>query len=309
MTTKSFTPDPQDKTPVAALKSKAEKTAKTLMVIFACVLAVVVIVFVYLWIDRAKMIGELTEDKLTLELNLEQLRSDYDELQTSNDTLNVRLIEEREKVDILIDRLKKTEATDRAQIRQYEKELGLLREIMRGYVRQIDSLNVLNQQLRAETVLAKNEAQESNRKYENLVKHADTLTAQVEKGSVVKVRDIAVIAITKKGKETNRRRNTVQIKTCFTLIENSIAPRGFRNVYVRVKGPDKIVLAQADNNYFTIDGEQLIYSAVREIDYQGNDLEVCIFYGGSGEKFTKGEYTVDVYSGGALVATGQVLLR
>jgi hypothetical protein len=219
------------------------------------------------------------------------------------------LEEEREKVDVLIERLKRTEATNRSQIRKYEQELGLLREIMRGYVYKIDSLNVLNQQLRAETVLAKTAARESSQKYETLVKHADNLTAQVEKGSVVKVRDVVVTALTKKGKETTRSKSTAQLRVCFSFLENNIATRGLRNVYIRVKGPDNILLAQADNAYFTVNGEQLIYSAAREVDYQGEDLDVCVYYGGADEQFGKGEYTVDIYSGGEPVGNGQLFFK
>lgn len=282
--------------------------ARSLMIVLTVILVIVIAIFIYVWIDRTKMIGELNTDKEQLTLNLEHLRAEYDSLQTSNDTINLRLIEEREKVDLLIERLKNTEATNRTKIRQYEQELGLLRDIMRGYVRQIDSLNVLNQALRAETIMARNEAVESGKKYETLVKHTDELTQKVEKGAIVRVRDIKVLAITSKGKETTGASSTVKIKTCFTMVENGIAERGFRNVYVRVKGPDKILLAQGQN-YFTIDNEQLIYSDMREVDYQGEDLEVCIFYGGANEKFMKGVYTVDVYCGGALAGSGQLLLK
>jgi type II secretory pathway pseudopilin PulG len=285
------------------------KTAKTVMIVLACVLALVAAIFIYVWIDRAKMIDELTTDKVALEQNLEQLRNDYAQLETTNDTLNADLAEEREKVDVLIERLKTTEATNRSKMRQYEKELGSLRDIMRNYLKLIDSLNTQNQQLRAETVMAKTEARDASRKYETLVKRTDDLTAQVEKGSVVKVRDVKVTAITEKSKETSRSRNTAQLRTCFSFLENSIATKGVRNVYVRVKGADGILLAQADNTYFTAGGEQLIYSASREIDYQGEDLDVCVYYGNPNDRFTKGEYTVDIYSGGVLIGSGQLLLK
>jgi len=288
--------------------TKSEKTARAVTIILTIVLLAVIAVFVYVWMDRSKLIGELTTDKQSLALSLEKLRTEYDELQTSNDTINLLLIEEREKIDLLIERLKTTEATNRAKIRQYERELGLLRDIMRGYVHQIDSLNTLNQALRAETIMARNQAAESDRKVETLVKRTDELTQKVEKGAVVRVRDINVVAITSKAKVTNTAKSTVKIKTCIILVENSIAERGFRNVYIRVKGPDQIVLAQGQN-YFTVDDEQMIYSDMREVDYQGEDLEVCIFYGSANEKFVKGVYTVDVYFGGTLVGTGQVLLK
>ena len=56
----------------------------------------------------------------------------------------------REEVSQLIERIKKTDATNRAKIRQYEKELRHSSgSIMRSYIVQIDSLNTLNQKLTA----------------------------------------------------------------------------------------------------------------------------------------------------------------
>ncbi|MCL2097423.1 MAG: hypothetical protein FWH23_01510 [Bacteroidales bacterium] len=288
--------------------TQSGKAVKGITIALSVVLLAVIAIFVYVWLDRSKLIDELTTDKQGLTLNLEQLRAEYDDLQTTNDTINLRLIEEREKVDLLIERLKTTEATNRAKIRQYEQELGLLRDVMRSYVRQIDSLNTLNQALRAETIRARNDAAETDKKYETLVKHTDELTQKVEKGAVVRIRDIKVVAITSKAKATDKAKSVAKIKTCFMFVENSIAERGFRNVYIRVKGPDNILLAQGQH-FFTVDNEQLIYSDMREIDYQGEDLEVCVFYGGANEKFIKGVYTVDIYSGGDLVGTGQLLLK
>ena len=49
-------------------------------------------------------------------------------------------------------RLKKERSWSLAKIKQYEKEVGTLRTIMRGYIKQIDSLNTLNKQLIEENV-------------------------------------------------------------------------------------------------------------------------------------------------------------
>jgi hypothetical protein len=36
---------------------------------------------------------------------------------------------------------------------------------------------------------------------------------------------------------------------------------------------------------------------------------MCIFYGGNNEQFAKGAYTVEIYSGGGLIGSGQALLK
>ena len=44
------------------------------------------------------------------------------------------------------------------------------------------------------------------------------------------------------------------------------------------------------------------------MDYQGEEVEVCIYYSQE-QKFVKGVYTVEVYTSSGLLGTGDVLLR
>ncbi|MDR1681674.1 MAG: hypothetical protein LBS12_07835 [Prevotellaceae bacterium] len=286
---------------------------KLATIILGVIVVVLGIVLIYLSVstipEQKSVITALNTEKDDLMIKMQTLRAQYDDLKTDNDTLNVQLEQEKQKVDMMIERLKQTEATNRARIREYEKELGTLRDIMRGYIRQIDSLNTLNTNLRRDVTIARAEVRASDERYQNLVQTAGDLAQKLEKGGVVKARDITVTAINSKGKEVTKAGNTSKLRTCATLIENDIAEPGPRSVFVRVKGPDGILMTPSENNIFRVEDGQLIYSAVREIDYQGEDIEVCVFYGSTNEKFGKGAYTVDVFSGGVLLGSGQVLLK
>jgi outer membrane murein-binding lipoprotein Lpp len=278
-------------------------------------IAVVILAGILLYVYTAKIpeqkteISALTTEKEHLMYEMQNLRAQYEDLKTDNDTLNAQLDMERQKVNLMIDKLKKTEASNRSEIQRYKKELGTLRDVMQGYIRQIDSLNTLNNRLRVETSMAKAEARESNEKYQRLTEQAGNMAQQIEKVSVVKARDINLVAINEKGKDVVKASNTDKLRTCLTLSENSIAERGPRSVFIRVKGPDGILMTPSENNVFRVEEGQLIYSAVREIDYQGEDIEVCIFYGSNNEQFAKGTYSVDVFSGGVLIGNGQLLLK
>ncbi|MDR0729516.1 MAG: hypothetical protein LBF19_05275 [Prevotellaceae bacterium] len=286
---------------------------KLATIILGIIVVVLGIVLIYLSVstipEQKSVITALNTEKDDLMIKMQTLRAQYDDLKTDNDTLNAQLEVEKQKVDMMIDRLKKTEATNRARIREYEKELGTLRDIMRGYIRQIDSLNTLNTNLRRDVTIARAEVRASDERYQNLVQTAGDLVQKLEKGAIVKARDIKVTAINEKGKEVTRAGNTSKLRTCVTLIENDIADPGPRSVFVRVKGPDGILMTPSENNIFRVEDGQLIYSAVREVDYQGQDIEVCVFYGSNNEKFAKGAYTVDVFSGGVLLGSGQALLK
>ena len=49
------------------------------------------------------------------------------------------------------------------------------------------------------------------------------------------------------------------------------------------------------------------YSAVREVDYQNQDVEVSIYYRGSG--FTEGQYSIELYADGNMIGSGTVSMR
>jgi Tfp pilus assembly protein PilO len=249
------------------------------------------------------------EEKQEVISNLEQLKTDYGELRVSNDTLNAQLNSERKKIDVLMERIKKTEATNRAKMRQYEKEIMNLKSLLTGYVHQIDSLNVLNKALRDENLKVKSEISQSKRKVEELSQERTTLKSMVEKGGELKTRDITAIALNGKDKTATRARQTEQLKICLTLIENSLAKRGPRSVYVRIKSPDGSLLTQSITNLFdpAAGGPQLIYSAMREVDYNGDELEVCVYY--KDADFMSGAFDIEVFLDGAFVGSTQLVLK
>lgn len=285
-----------------------ENNYKKIIIALSAVAVVLLGVLIYVFVDRNSIINDLTIEKDDLTAQMVELQNDYANLSTANDTLNAELMLEREKVAQLIERVKKTEANNKAKLLKYERELGTLRSIMRGYIKQIDSLNTLNNELRAAAATAKKEAKESKNRYENLRSTTEELGKQVELGSIVKGRGMNVFGINASGKETDRSSRTAKLKSCIYLVENTIAKKGPRIVYLRVKGPDGILMTQNPMQMFTVQGEEMIYSASREVDYQGDEVEVCIYFE-YGEQFTKGVYSVEAYTTEGKLGSADVLLK
>ena len=285
-----------------------ENNYKKIIIALAAVAVVLLGVLIYVFVDRNSIINDLTIEKDDLTAQMVQLQNDYATLSTANDTLNAELMLEKEKVAQLIERVKKTEANNKAKLLKYERELGTLRTIMRGYIKQIDSLNTLNSELRVAAATAKKEAKESRNRYENLRSTTEQLGKQVELGSIVKGRGMSVIGINASGKESDRSSRVAKLKSCIYLVENTIAKKGPRTVYLRVKGPDGILMTQNPMQMFTVGGEEMIYSASREVDYQGDEVEICIYFE-YGEQFTKGVYSVEAYTTEGKLGSADVLLK
>ncbi|MDP3437103.1 MAG: hypothetical protein Q8S04_07650 [Bacteroidales bacterium] len=285
-----------------------EKNLKRLVIGMAVVAVILAAVLAWIWVDRSGIIDELTVEKEQLTSAMYELRDDYQSLNTNNDSLNAELAREREKVEQLIERVQKTEATNRIKIRDYEKELGTLRGIMRSYIMQIDSLNTLNITLRKDVAIARDEVKQTLAKYDDLQTTADEYAKKVEIGSVLKGRGFIMTAINSSDKDTDRSSRTAKLKTCLNLVENSIAVKGPRRIYIRVKGPDGILMTNSQQQVFTSAGEQMIYTAVREVDYQGSELEVCIFFASS-HSYVKGVYNVDIFTEEGKLGSTDLLLR
>lgn len=262
----------------------------------------------YIWYQKSSLVKELTIEKQELTEQMVALQNDYATLSSDYDDINLQLDSSRLEVQMLIEKITQTEATNRSKIRQYEKELGTLRSIMRNYIVQIDSLNTLNKQLTADAAAARREAAESRRKQEELSKTVESLSGQVAAGAVIKARGLRMEAYNSSDKVTDRSSRVVRLLTTLSLVENDLAQTGPVRVYIRVKGPDGILLTNDTQRTFEVDGEPMICSASREVDYQGKEVELSIYLNDI-TGYVKGIYTVEAYTDQTRLGSAELMLR
>lgn len=289
-------------------KLAKEKTLKTTMYILAAVAAVLVCVLIYVWSQKSALISELEDEKQDLTEQMENLQNDYASLSSDYDSINSQLDTSRAEVANLIERIKKTDATNRAKMRQYEKELGTLRSIMRNYIVQIDSLNTLNHKLTADAAAARREAAASKAENAQLSQQVENLTGQVAAGAVIKARGLRMEAYMSNDKVTDRSSRVVRLLTSLSLVENDLAPKGQVRVYIRVKDPDGIILTNSNRTSFTCNGETMVASASRLVDYQGSEVDMSIYLNDI-PGYRKGVYTVEAYTEQAFLGKAELMLR
>ena len=285
-----------------------EKNLKNVMYALIAVAVVLAGALAYIWYQKTSLVNELTIDKENLTREMIELQNDYATLSSDYDTINSQLDSSREEVSQLIERIKKTEASNRSMMRKYEKELGTLRSIMKTYIVQIDSLNTLNKKLTADAAAARREAAESRKHSEKLSKEVEELSGQVAAGAVIKARGLKLDAYNASNKITDRSSRVTYMLASLVLSENDLAPRGPIRVYIRVKSPDGILLVNSTQRTFEVNGEPMICSASREVDYQGKDVELGIYLNEIPE-FVKGIYTVEAYTSQGRVGTAELMLR
>jgi DNA repair ATPase RecN len=246
---------------------------------------------------------ELEVVRDSIKNDLTSLISEYDSLQYQNDTISARLVEANE----LVEQLKYERRLNYNRLRAYEKEVGTLRTVMKRYLRQIDSLNSLNKKLINENVSYRKEISSANLRAERAEEKASELKNKVQQGAILRARDISLVALNAKGNQVSRVRTATTLRVDFTLNANELTTPGNREVYVRITSPDGYILSTEQTPTFEFEGGKLSYSASREVDYQNEDVDVSIFYNGSG--FAAGTYKVQLYSGGYMMGSTEVALR
>jgi FtsZ-binding cell division protein ZapB len=254
--------------------------------------------------DNAIVKEALEEQKKSLTNELQDMMSEYEGLKSNNDSLN-------QKIDVQQNRIKSLlaiNADNIEKIKLYKKELGTLREVMKSYIIQIDSLNTKNQKLVSENIEVKNALEESRKSNEDLSKEKEDLNSKVQMASILSAKNISASPLNKRGKETEKALRTAKIKVCFTIRENSLVAAGEKTVYLRITNPDQLVLTASEKDVFTYEDKQIVFSAKREVNYEQKDVDACIFWDNGGT-LVPGQYGIDLFADGKLIGTASLILK
>lgn len=258
------------------------------------------------YIDREK--NTIMDERDVLAVELEQLKMGYDTLQTDNAEMAAKIAEQQSQIEGLI---KKSKNKD-YDISKLRAETETLRNIMKGYIHQIDSLQQANEKLFAEKEAEAMRANNAENRSKELEGDLSVKNEMLNKGSVLSTGSYSNTGINLRssGKQvdTDKASRAEMLKSCFTVRKNPIVKPGQKNIYLRIVGPDGKVLPGKDAGTVTVDGQAQPASVVRQVDYQNEDTDVCVYYTAQGE-LKKGNYKIYVYEGNSLIGQSDLTLK
>lgn len=288
-------------------KNEGKEVNKLSILIIAVVVLILIVAgggyYIY---HQKQQISDMTEsydlEKELLEDDFNQLSGRYEEFkfQVGNDSLVALLSTEQAKVQRLLEELRTVKATNTKRINELKKELTTLRAIMRNYVVQIDSLNAANEQLKQENKEVVRKYQQASSTASQLSKEKEKLTERVTLASKLDAAAISVTPVNSRGKTVDRIKRMEQFVLKFTITKNITAPVGEKTIYVRIMKPDDDILVKNRANVFTFEGKEINYSMKREVEYEGEELPV-VMYWDIEEFLSPGTYRVDIFADGNLI--------
>lgn len=283
-----------------------DRTAQLIAIII--VMALALGIAAYFVFHKDKQISEMQEqytiDKQELEDEYESISMQYEGFKFSvqNDSLLYKLENEQTKVQRLMEELRVTKATDQAEIRRLKDELSTLRKILKSYIQQIDSLNRLNEELKAENVQITKQYNETTRSLNVVSQEKKQLTEKVTLAAKLVATNVSIKAVNSRGRDQKRLSRSEQFIISFTISRNITAEPGERIIYARIMQPDGSVLTKNTGNVFPYENKDIAFSSMRIVEYGGEETGVTLYWDIE-EYLMAGTYKVDIFADGSHIGS------
>lgn len=259
--------------------------------------------------DKEKELEELRQlaelDKREMENQYAEFASQYGELKKSvkDDSLITRLNQEQARAEALLKELKQTKANSSAEILRLKKELATVRAVLRDYIRQVDSLQRINQTLIGERDEALAVVARTKEENSNIQERNSQLNEKVAIAAQLNATGVSVTALKKNGKAAKKSKDVARFAVSFNITRNVTAAAGSRTVYVRLLKPNQQVVGQAGN--FQYENRSIGYSAAKNVEYNGQETHVTIYVTVS-EFLSAGVYTAYIFADGQMIGSGSM---
>lgn len=279
--------------------------------LIAAIVAVILImagIMIYLLLNNRNLEQEKMEmlelaelDKQEMENDYERLSLQYTEMMNSinNDSIIEQLTQEQMRTQKLLEELKNVKAADAREITRLKKELATVREVLRSYIRQVDSLNQVNQSLMAENDRVKDQLAQSNQANEGLRMEKQNLTEKVAIAAQLDATGITMTTLNKRQKRAKKIKDCKTIQVGFNIARNVTAQTGNRTLYIRIQTPAGQTLTAGT---FAYENRQLEYSMKKVVEYTGEEVNVQTYWQVN-EFLEAGQYRVSIFAEGNMIGT------
>lgn len=253
---------------------------------------------------------DLQEQKMAITQELDDLKGTYDTLLKDYQLQDQALIEARSRIAQLLDSVESAKPS-MAIIKRYRIEIARLKEERTMLFARADSLIQVTQSLSLKVDSTQVVLDQTRLESDDLRQKNEDLERVLEKGSRLQIIDFSsnAVIVRRSGKivDTKRASRADKIRACFTITPNAVAVPGERNLYLQVINPKNNLIGSR----MTLEqGQQrLYYSATTQVDFQQEEVDVCIMVGAQEEDLVSGRYVLNLYQDSTRLATTTMLLK
>ncbi|MFN8164611.1 MAG: hypothetical protein U0X76_00160 [Bacteroidia bacterium] len=299
------------------MENQNQEQGKNKSTIWIVLLILSAILNIYQWRNHSTSVNNyeqrvdtLIVERVNVEKELADTKSELEKYRGISANLDSLLNEAQAKIDEQGKKIKSLGSSEKNMKILNEKlkqQLADLQQLRDEYLGRIDSLLMANKQLVTEK--------------EQLSSNVETLSKNLEStvatASVLKSEYIKVQSFKRRGSgkyvETALAKRTHKLSVCFDVLDNKIAKPGQKAVYLKITEPGGKSVGNrstGSSSFRTAAGEEVMYAATKNIDFNGSKQNVCLDYEEQEDKmFPPGTYLIEVYIDGSLSGAGSYVLR
>ena len=252
--------------------------------ILVALIAIAAAILIYHHLYTKPLLAENEDLKELAELEKQEMEKQYrdfdlqyEQLQSTikNDSLIAQIENERRHTQQLLEELERTKATDAAEIKRLKAEIASLREVLKSYIMQVDSLNRLNQSLHEENTQIKEQISVANTQIATISTERNQLKDKVNIAAQLDATGFWVTPKDKKSKDAKKVKDVKRLAFGFTIVKNVTAQNGQRTLYARILKPDNSVMGKKGT--FPYENTNLEYTEKKYIEYTGEEEKVTMY--------------------------------
>ena len=251
-----------------------------------------------------EMVEQMTIEKEELQEEYEDLAIQFDgyqNLDIRNDSLQDLLSREQQRVQDLLEELRQTKASNARKIAELKKELATVREVMKDYVRQIDSLNATNARLTEENLIVKRENRQFKEQNSQLSSQNAQLSETVSRAAMLEVIACSVTTLNKNDHKTRMASHIRKFQFDFSIAKNITCAPGQKELYARIMDPKENLMGESPEKVFAFESGEIPYTLVQPFEYTGEAYEGTCYL--PVEEVEDGFYTIDFFCDGNMIGS------
>jgi DNA repair exonuclease SbcCD ATPase subunit len=301
--------------PTGEPKKAGNKTA----IIIALLAIVIIVQSVKIYLDYKDKI-DITEQKVTAEEELGTTIQRLNEIKTELDQKIAEIaklggnVQELEKAKAEIDReLKRSNQRSSKAIKELKDRVEGYEELLKLKDEEIDKLKSVNKELFTENRTLKTKQNVLSDSINRLSSTKQVLANKVAIASQLKAENVAIKALSGKGKEREspfRNRQLEKLKVEFNLAENNVAPIEGKKIVVRLIDENGQVIFDVakGSGTFLVDGKEEFYTAAQEILFDNTQQKLTYYYE-KGSEYASGTYTIEIFTDGYKMGSAQFVVK
>jgi predicted nucleic acid-binding Zn-ribbon protein len=218
---------------------------------------------------------------------------------------------ELEEMETKIKNLQAVVKKDASKKKELDNLIAEYKKKLEDALEQIDQLVIENTKLKGENSSLTTQVSD-------LTQVKTKLEDKVNTASLLKIEYVKVKAFKKKllgdGEvETSMAKKAQTLSVCFTVLDNKLAPKGEKTVYVRIIAPDNKVIgdkSQGSGTFNRVENtEETMYTMSVPCNYSNEKMNLCADWHDSKKIYTEGTYTVEIYVDKVLASSSKFVLK